>query len=66
MKVTALIPAYNEADRIGETLQAVLKLDMVDQIVVIDDGSTDGTTAVVKDYPVELIKLDRNRGKGSA
>jgi glycosyltransferase involved in cell wall biosynthesis len=66
MKVTALIPAYNEADRIGETLQAVLKLDIVDQIVVIDDGSTDGTTAVVKDYPVELIKLDRNRGKGGA
>ncbi|NLM69050.1 MAG: glycosyltransferase family 2 protein [Firmicutes bacterium] len=66
MKVTALIPAFNEAERIGETLTAVLEIKSVNQIVVIDDGSTDETASVVERYPVELIRLEKNQGKGGA
>jgi len=66
MKVTALIPAYNEAARIGETIAAVADIPGISQIVVIDDGSTDGTARVVQNYPVELIRLPYNQGKGEA
>lgn len=66
MKITALIPAYNEAARLGDTLAAVAKIELLDQIVVIDDGSTDATVAVAAQYPVDLIRLPRNQGKGQA
>lgn len=63
MKVTALIPAFNEAERIGETLTAVLEIKSVNQIVVIDDGSTDETASVVERYPVELIRLEKTKAR---
>ena len=66
MKVTALIPAYNEAERIGETIEAVAKIEGVGRIVVINDGSTDATAQIALNYPVELINLPDNRGKGEA
>jgi len=66
MRVTALIPAYNEADRIGETIEAVARIEGVSQIVVINDGSTDATALIARRYPVELIDIQHNRGKGEA
>ena len=43
MKVVVLIPAYNEADLIKCTVEAALHIPGVSQVVVIDDGSRDGT-----------------------
>jgi glycosyltransferase involved in cell wall biosynthesis len=68
--VTFLIPAYNEAARIGEVLARVDALGLDAQIVVVDDGSTDGTAGVVEAFMagrpyVELLRQP-NRGKGSA
>jgi glycosyltransferase involved in cell wall biosynthesis len=68
--VSFLIPAYNEATTIGEVLTRIDALGMDAQIVVVDDGSTDATAAIVEAYAasrphVELLRQP-NRGKGAA
>jgi glycosyltransferase involved in cell wall biosynthesis len=68
--VSFLIPAYNEAATIGEVLERIDALGLDTQIVVVDDGSTDGTAGVVEAFMVgrpyvELLRQP-NRGKGSA
>ena len=68
--VSFLIPAYNEAATVGEVLERIDALGLDAQIVVVDDGSTDATAAVVEAYAdgrphIELLRQP-NRGKGSA
>ncbi|MFO7952641.1 MAG: glycosyltransferase family 2 protein [Bacillota bacterium] len=64
--LTILVPAYNEAPRIGPVLEVICTYVGPKRVVVIDDGSTDGTAEVSRKYPVELIELGINRGKGAA
>ena len=64
--VAALIPAYNEADTISATVQAVLYVEGVRRVVVIDDGSKDATAELAASAGAELIRCQRNRGKGAA
>jgi cellulose synthase/poly-beta-1,6-N-acetylglucosamine synthase-like glycosyltransferase len=45
---TAIIPAHNEAGRIGPVLKALIQVDCLGEIIVIDDGSTDHTVDEVK------------------
>ncbi len=59
---TVLIPAYNEAGTIRGVVEAVLA--QVDRVLVISDGSTDGTVAELDGLPVEVLQHDQNRGKG--
>jgi len=67
MTLTCLIPAYNEASRIAAVLEAVLNHPLIDEVLVIDDGSTDATSAVVRTYPqARLITLTSNGGKTAA
>jgi glycosyltransferase involved in cell wall biosynthesis len=70
MRVSFLIPAYNEAATIGEVLERVDDLDMPKQMIVIDDGSTDETAKIVSDWASErddvLLLRQANRGKGAA
>lgn len=66
MGVSVLIPAYNEAELIGETLYGVLRNPLVEEILVVDDGSTDGTYELVKGMGVRVIRHARNYGKGAA
>ncbi len=61
-----LIPAYNEAPRIGSVLEVVCNYQRQPRVVVIDDGSTDDTSGACRHYPVEVISLPQNRGKGAA
>ncbi|MGM0471982.1 MAG: glycosyltransferase family 2 protein [Bacillota bacterium] len=65
-QISVLMPAYNEADRIKESISAVKKLDEIDELIVINDGSTDRTGEIVKQLEVELIELEKNQGKGAA
>ena len=71
MHLSLVIPAYNEAQRIGPTLELVrgyfARQDYASEIIVVDDGSRDGTAAVAGSFDgVKLVRLDRNRGKGAA
>ena len=72
MRLSLIIPAYNEAQRIQASLEsAEAYLDRQDydyEIIVVDDGSTDGTPQVVRDtHPeVHLESYGENRGKGYA
>lgn len=64
MRVFAVIPAYNEAARIKETLERVRP--QVDEIIVVDDGSTDGTAGVARGTGVRVLEHGLNRGQGAA
>jgi glycosyltransferase involved in cell wall biosynthesis len=64
--VVALVAAWNEADRVGETVAALRSIDDVDGVVVADDGSTDDTAAIAGDAGATVLRSERNRGKGAA
>jgi glycosyltransferase involved in cell wall biosynthesis len=61
-----VIPAKNEADRIGLTVKSALTLPGVDLVVVVDDGSTDQTGRVARVAGAKVVRHSRNRGKAAA
>jgi glycosyltransferase involved in cell wall biosynthesis len=70
VKLSVVMPVYNEKDTICEILGQVRGVGLADQIVVVDDCSTDGTREILKqeEQPggLTLVLHDRNRGKGAA
>jgi glycosyltransferase involved in cell wall biosynthesis len=64
--VAVVIPARNESDRIAATVRAAAGLDGVDIVVVVDDGSGDGTAAAAEAAGATVRRHDRNRGKAAA
>ncbi len=65
-QVLALVPAFNEAARIGKTIDAVRGLDDIEEILVVDDASVDGTAEVAKTHGARVLRLEENLGKGEA
>jgi glycosyltransferase involved in cell wall biosynthesis len=64
--VSVIIPAYNEASRIGAAIESVLaQTAAATEIIVVDDGSTDGTAEVAGAYPVSVVR-QANRGISAA
>ena len=62
--IAAIIPAYNEAERIGEVLGVLTRTARIREIIVVDDCSTDNTAEVVLKFrTVKLLRNSRNRGK---
>ncbi|HJW15329.1 MAG TPA: glycosyltransferase family 2 protein, partial [Thermoanaerobaculia bacterium] len=70
MKLSVLIPVYNEAQTIGEVLRLVSEVPIEKEIIVVDDGSTDGTREILESWNgrggVRVILHPQNLGKGNA
>ena len=69
MKLSVLVPVYNERSTITEILARIRAVPVDKEIVVVDDRSTDGTRELLQALPpgeVTLVLHDRNRGKGAA
>jgi hypothetical protein len=65
-RVVALVPAHNEADRIGGTIAALRSLPALTEVVVVDDGSDDTTASVALAAGASVFKVRRRAGKGGA
>jgi glycosyltransferase involved in cell wall biosynthesis len=65
MRVSFLIPVFNEEATIGEVLDRIAALDLDAQTIVVDDGSTDRSAEFAERDGVQVIRLD-HRGKGAA
>jgi glycosyltransferase involved in cell wall biosynthesis len=70
VRVSFLIPAFNEAATIAEVLERVEALDLEKQVIVVDDGSTDETPAILDRWhdgrPERIVLRQPNAGKGAA
>jgi hypothetical protein len=66
MSVTVLIPAHDEADRIGATVSAALGIEGATRVLVIDDASADATADLAETAGAEVLRLASNLGKGAA
>ncbi|HJS18779.1 MAG TPA: glycosyltransferase family 2 protein [Anaerolineales bacterium] len=70
MNLSVVIPVYNEVGNIREILKRVQAQNLANEIIVVDDGSTDGTRAILKELDgkkkVRVILHEKNQGKGAS
>ena len=70
MNITVLIPVYNEINTIEEILTRVQAMDVATEILIVDDGSQDGTVDFLKKMDdhdgINILYHERNQGKGAA
>ena len=71
MKISVIIPVYNERSTINEIIARVRAVDLEKEIIVVDDGSTDGTSQQLAEIgsqfdDVRILSHKKNTGKGSA
>lgn len=66
MTLTCLVPAWNEAPRLPRVLTALSGHPLIDRLLVIDDGSTDGTADAALAMGAEVLRLPTNGGKTAA
>lgn len=69
MKLSIVIPVYNERDTIEAILERVERTEFNKEIIIVDDGSTDGTREILKNkyaHNCTVVFHDQNQGKGAA
>ena len=70
MDLSVIIPVYNEVKTIEEVVARVQATGFANEIILVDDGSTDGSTEILKKFQgqdgIQVIICDQNRGKGAA
>ena len=66
--ISVIVPVYNEEKTIAEVLASLISFPCVDEVICVDDGSTDSTCHRLKKYQnkINLIRLLKNKGKGYA
>ncbi len=70
MKLTVIIPIYNEVNTLREILKRVQDTQLADEILMVDDGSYDGTREILEELDgqgnIRVILHEKNQGKGAA
>src|SRR6185295_16764964 len=66
LRVTAIVPAYNEEATLTEVLAVLKATPRVGEVLVVSDGSTDGTVEIARSMGLRTIHLRQNQGKGMA
>jgi glycosyltransferase involved in cell wall biosynthesis len=70
MFVSVVVPVYNERKTIQEIVRRIKAMDIAKEIVIVDDGSTDGTREILrefdKDQIIRVVYHEKNQGKGAA
>ena len=68
MKVSAIVPGFNEEKTISKVVDCLLKSPEIKEVIAINDGSTDKTLTILKRFKsqIKLIDLKKNQGKGYA
>ncbi|MDP8222446.1 MAG: glycosyltransferase family 2 protein [Candidatus Lernaella stagnicola] len=71
MKLSIIMPVYNEEATLEEIIRQVMAVDLDKELIIVDDGSTDGTIAILKEKieslaGVRVFYHEKNRGKGAA
>jgi len=64
--VAVIIPAYNEGRTIGAVLKPLSSMQILNEIIVVSDGSCDDTVAIARKFGTNVIELAENKGKSSA
>ncbi|NMB91821.1 glycosyltransferase [candidate division WWE3 bacterium] len=66
--VSAIVPVFNEEKTVAGVVEALLKSPLINEVICINDGSTDGTLSVLRKYKdkIQLINFKDNKGKGYA
>ncbi|MBI2031052.1 MAG: glycosyltransferase family 2 protein [Candidatus Levybacteria bacterium] len=68
LKVSAIVPVFNEGKRVGKVIDTLLSSNLINEIVSINDGSSDNSLEVLKKFgnKIKLINFKQNQGKGRA
>ena len=67
IRYSIVVPAYNEEAGIPVILKKILaSVDGDHEVLVVDDGSTDGTCSLASEFPCRVVRHAKNRGKGAA
>lgn len=69
MKLSIIVPVYNEEKTVSDVLSRLLRLPMHKEVLVVDDGSTDRTRSILADWPgksFDVMRHPTRRGKGAA
>ncbi|HKJ26996.1 MAG TPA: glycosyltransferase family 2 protein, partial [Anaerolineales bacterium] len=70
MKLSVIMPVYNEIDTLAEIIERVRAVGVAEEIIIVDDGSVDGTREILKSLDglpdIRIIMHEKNQGKGAA
>lgn len=66
MKISVVLPAKNESGAIGQTVENIIQLGLIDEVIVVNDGSTDNTRDVAEQAGAKVVSHPYSKGNGAA